>query len=104
MNEIQNAQYKVHSAKIEQIMQDISEIKTNMREMKRENKVERQEFWQSLNKLRESITGNSKEGLAVRVDRNTQFRRNLSKLLWALFTPLYSGLIIILLKILSDVF
>jgi len=34
----------------------------------------------------------------VRVDRNTNFRRTLTKLLFALFTPLYGGLIVLLLK------
>ena len=103
MNEVNN-QCIMHTARIEQILQEIGEIKTDMREMKAENKNDRKEFYQALNHLRESITGNSNEGLAVRVDRNTQFRRNLSKLLWALFTPLYGALVIILIKLAMEVF
>ena len=99
-----NNQCVIHTARIEQILQEIGEIKTDMREMKAENKNDRKEFYQALNKLRESITGNDREGLAVRVDRNTQFRRNLSKLLWALFTPLYGGLIVMLIKLALDTF
>ena len=41
---------------------------------------------------------NHKEGLLVRVDRNTNFRKTITRLLWALFTPLYGGLIVLLLK------
>jgi len=36
---------------------------------------------------------NGKEGLAVRVDRNTSFRKSVTKLLWVLFTPVYGALI-----------
>jgi len=48
--------------------------------------------------LRESITGNGKAGILVRLDRNTNFRRTITRLLWALFSPLYGGLIVLLLK------
>ncbi len=98
MNESQTTQYHVNTAKIEQVLQEIGEIKADMRDMKAENKNDRREFWKALNSLKESIVGNSKEGMVVRIDRNTQFRRNLSKLLWALFTPLYGGMILVLLK------
>ena len=94
----------LHTARIDQILQDIQEIKNDMRALKTEQKDDLKEFYQAFNKLRESITGNSKEGLTVRVDRNTEFRKNLSKLLWALFTPLYGGLIIILVKLITDYF
>ena len=99
-----NDQCVMHTARIEQIMNDIQEIKNDIRAMQAENKSDRKEFYQALNKLRESITGNSNEGLAVRVDRNTQFRRNLTKLLWALFTPLYGGLIVMLIKLVMEAF
>ena len=103
MNE-RSKQCVLHTAKIEQLLDDMKEIKEDIRSVKSEAKSDRQELWKSFNSLRESITGNSKEGLTVRVDRNTQFRNNLSKLLWALFTPLYGGLIIILVKLITDYF
>ena len=104
MNEKEKNTCTLHTARIDQILESIQEIKNDMREMKTERKDDLKEFYQAFNKLRESITGNSKEGLTVRVDRNTQFRKNLSKLLWALFTPLYGGLIIILVKLITDYF
>ena len=99
-----NPQCILHTAKIEQLLEDVQEIKDEIRAVKSDAKSERKELWAALTALRESITGNAKEGLTVRVDRNTQFRRNLSRLLWALFTPLYGGLIIILVKIVYDIF
>ena len=83
---------------IEQVQADINEIKEDLREMRTGNKDEQKELWLAMNNLRESIIGNSKDGLLVRVDRNTNFRRTLTKLLLALFTPLYGGLIVLLLK------
>ena len=76
----------------------IEQVLTDVRELRREFKDDRRELWSAMNSLRESITGNNREGLVVRVDRNTNFRRTLTKLLWALFTPLYGGLIVLLLK------
>ncbi len=85
----------VHTALIEQVLTDV-------RELRREFKDDRRELWKALNGLRESITGNSREGLSMRVDRNTRFRRNIVKMLWVLFTPLYAGLIALLLKTLLN--
>ena len=76
----------------------IKQILTDLRELRREYREDRMELWSALSDLRESITGNSREGLSMRVDRNTRFRRSIVKLLWALFTPLYAGLIALLLK------
>jgi len=36
----------------------------------------------------------------VRVDRNTSFRKSVTKLLWVLFTPVYGGLIALVVKML----
>jgi len=88
----------VHVAMIEQIQADLHDLKEDMREMRAGIKADQLQLWTAMNGLRESITGNNKEGLMVRVDRNTNFRRTLTKLLWALFTPLYGGLIVLLLK------
>ena len=87
-----------HSALMEQIHSDLKDIKADMRDLRAEIKSDQHELWSAMNKLRESITGNSREGLSMRVDRNTRFRRSIVKLLWALFTPLYAGLIALLLK------
>ena len=83
---------------IEQVQADLHEIKQDIREMRSGYKDDQKELWTALNGLRESIVGNGKDGLVVRVDRNTGFRRTITKLLWALFTPLYGGLIVLLLK------
>jgi len=99
-----NPQCILHTAKIEQLLEDVQEIKAEIRAEKSDAKSERKELWAALTALRESITGNSKEGLTVRVDRNTEFRKNLSKLLWALFTPLYGGMMVLLVKIFYDTF
>jgi len=85
-------------ALIEQVQADLHDIKEDIREIRSGSKDDQKELWTALNGLRESITGNSKEGMLVRVDRNTNFRRTLTRLLWALFTPLYGGLIVLLIK------
>jgi len=85
-------------ALIEQVQTDLHDIKEDIREIRSGSKSDQKELWTALNGLRESITGNSKEGMLVRVDRNTNFRRTLTRLLWALFTPLYGGLIVLLIK------
>ena len=85
-------------ALIEQVQADLHEIKEDIREIRSGSKTDQKELWTALNGLRESITGNSKEGLLVRVDRNTNFRKTITRLLWALFTPLYGGLIVLLLR------
>ena len=93
-------QHDVHTAMITQIFDDIRDIKTEMRTMQRDTREDRKEFYAAIGGLRESINGNGKEGLAVRVDRNTSFRKSLSKLLWVLFTPVYAGLIALVIEIL----
>ena len=100
----QNKQCALHTAKIEQLLEDVKEIKEDVKSVKSDSKTDRKELWDAFNSLRESITGNGREGLSVRVDRNTEFRKNISKLLWALFSPLYGGLIIILVKLITDYF
>ena len=80
----------------------IEQVLTDLRELHREFREDRKELWTALTDLRESITGNGREGLSKQVDRNTSFRRNLTKWLWALFTPLYGGLIVLLFKILFE--
>ena len=72
-------------ALIEQVQADLHDIKEDIREIRSGSKSDQKELWTALNSLRESITGNSKEGMLVRVDRNTNFRRTLTRLLWALF-------------------
>ena len=93
-----------NQAKIEQVLSAVHELGGRIDKMHELHRSERKDFWEAVNELRESITGNSREGLKVRIDRNTQFRRNLSKLLWALFTPLYGGLVIMLIKLAIDTF
>ena len=85
-------------ALIEQVQADLHDIKEDIREIRSGSKADQQELWKAMNGLRESIVGNSKAGLVVRVDRNTNFRKTLTRLLWALFSPLYGGLIVLLIK------
>ena len=93
-----------NQAKIEQVLAAVHELGKRIDRMHELQRSEQKEFWEAINGLRESITGNDREGLTVRIDRNTQFRQSLSKMLWALFTPLYGGLIILLVKTLTDTF
>ncbi len=86
----------------ETLLSEIRDLKTDMRDLRKEMSGEQKSLWKAFDGLRESITGNGKIGLSKQVDRNTNFRRNLTKWLWALFTPLYGGLIVLLLKILFE--
>ena len=98
MKQHDNSPGSSYFALIEQVQADLHDIKEDIREIRSGSKADRQELWKALNGLRESITGNAKDGLLVRVDRNTNFRKSLTRILWALFTPLYGGLIVLLLK------
>jgi len=89
-------------ALIEQVQADLHDIKEDIREIRSGSKSDQKELWTALNGLRESITGNSKEGMLVRVDRNTNFRKNITRLLWALFSPLYAALLLLLFKTLFN--
>jgi hypothetical protein len=93
---------EIHTAKIEQIFLRFNELREDLKTMRAEDKEAREKIWEALEALRESITGNGKDGLNIQVDRNTSFRKNLTKILWALFTPLYAGLITIILKIIFN--
>lgn len=87
---------------INRIIEDIRDLKGDIRAMQVETKEDRKEFYAAIGLIRESITGNGKEGLAVRVDRNTSFRKSMSKLLWVLFTPVYGVLITLAIKMLFN--
>lgn len=51
----------------------------------------------SVDNIYKILNGNGGEGLTVRVDRNTQFRKFTSK---ALFIPLYAAIVAIIVKML----
>jgi hypothetical protein len=93
---------EIHTAKIEQIFLRLEDLREDLKTMHQEDKDEHEKIWTALDGLKESIVGNGREGLKIQVDRNTNFRKNLIKLLWALFTPLYAGLITIILKIIFN--
>ena len=80
------------------VQADLHDIKEDIREIRLGSKTDQTELWKAMKALQESIVGNGREGLVVRVDRNTNFRKNVVKLLWALFTPLYGSLIVLLLR------
>ena len=83
MKQHDNSPSGSYIALIEQVQADLHDIKEDIREIRSGSKSDQKELWNALNGLRESITGNSKEGLVVRVDRNTNFRKTLNRLLWA---------------------
>lgn len=83
---------------IEQVQADLHEIKVDIREIRVGSKTDQTELWKAMKALSGSIVGNGNEGLVVRVDRNTNFRKNLTRILWALFSPLYGSLIVLLLR------
>jgi len=93
---------EIHTAKIEQIFLRLEDLREDLKTMHQEDKDEHEKIWNALGELRESVVGNGKEGLKIQVDRNTNFRQNITKLLWALFTPLYAGLITIILKLIFN--
>ena len=78
------------------------QVLDDLRELRREFREDRRELWKAMNELRESITGNGREGLSKQVDRNTSFRKNLVKWLWALLAPLYGGLVAMLIKLIME--
>ncbi len=85
-------------ALIEQVQADLHDIKEDIREIRSGNKTDQKELWLALKALHESVVGNGKDGILVRLDRNTNFRKTITRLLWALFSPMYGGLIVLLLK------
>ena len=95
MKQQDNAPTDGHIALIEQVLTDV-------RELRKEFKEDRKELWVAINALRESITGNGKIGLSKQVDWNTNFRKFLTRLLWVLFTPLYAGVVALLIKFIFE--
>ena len=93
-----NTTDNTYLAMIEQVQTSLLDIKEDIREIRTSSKLDRKDLWTALNGLRESITGNSREGIIVRVDRNTSFRKVIIKLLWAALTPLYGGVIGLIIK------
>ena len=87
---------------IEQVQADLHEIKVDIREIRVGSKTDQTELWKAMKALSGSIVGNGNEGLVVRVDRNTNFRKNITRLLWALFSPLYAALLLLLFKTLIN--
>jgi len=85
MKQQNNSPGDAYIALVEQVHTDIHDIKEDIREIRLGSKSDRTEIWKAMKALQESIVGNGKEGLLVRVDRNTNFRKTITKLLWALF-------------------
>jgi len=88
-----------HLAKVEQIVQQLQDLKGSIQSVQTEAKEERKEVHTALKELNDAIKGNGKEGLVVQMDRNTNFRLMMTKLLWFLFTPLYGGLIALVINL-----
>jgi len=85
MKQQDNPSGDAYIALVEQVQTDLHDIKVDIREIRSGNKIDQKELWKALKALHESIVGNGKDGLLVRVDRNTNFRKNITRLLWALF-------------------
>jgi len=85
MKQQDNPSGDAYIALVEQVQTDLHDIKVDIREIRSGNKIDQKELWKALEALHESIVGNGKDGLLVRVDRNTNFRKNITRLLWALF-------------------
>ena len=94
-----------NQAKIEQVLSAVHELSGRIDKMHELHRIERKDFWEAINGIKESITGtDGKKGLSHAVDRNTCFRQNLSKWLWALFAPLYIGLITLIVNLIFETF
>ena len=102
MKQQDNPTVDAYIALIEQVQTDLHDIKEDIREIRSGSKIDQKELWKALKALRESILGNGKDGILVRVDRNTNFRKNITRLLWALFSPLYAALLLLLFKTLFN--
>jgi hypothetical protein len=102
MKQQDNPTVDAYIALIEQVQTDLHDIKEDIREIRSGSKTDQKELWKALKALQESILGNGKDGLLVRVDRNTNFRKNITRLLWALFSPLYAALLLLLFKTLFN--
>ena len=90
--------YGANLAKVEQVLSAVKELSERIDKMHELHRSERKDFWEAINDLRESITGNSKEGLRMQIDRNTRSRQKLSRWLILLFAPFYGGLIALIIK------
>ena len=65
-------------ALIEQVQADLHDIKEDIREIRSGSKDDQKELWTALNGLRESITGNTKEGMLFAwIATRTSGRRSL---------------------------
>ena len=102
MKQQDNPIVDTYIALIEQVQADLHDIKEDIREIRSGSKTDQKELWKALKALQESIVGNGKDGLLVKVDRNTNFRKNINRLLWALFSPLYAALLLLLFKTLFN--
>ena len=102
MKQQDNPSVEAYIALIEQVQTDLHDTKEDIREIRSGSKTDQKELWKALKALQESIVGNGKDGLLVKVDRNTNFRKNLTRILWALFSPLYATLLLLLLKTLFN--
>jgi len=102
MKQQDNPTVDTYIALIEQVQTDLHDIKEDIREIRSGSKIDQKELWKALKALQESIVGNGKDGLLVKVDRNTNFRKNITRLLWALFSPLYAALLLLLFKTLFN--
>ena len=102
MKQQDNPPVEAYIALIEQVQTDLHDIKEDIREIRSGSKTDQKELWKALKALQESILGNGKDGILVRVDRNTNFRKNITRLLWALFSPLYATLLLLLFKTLFN--
>lgn len=71
--------------------------------LRQDNVREMSEIKEWVNEIHKAtIKGNGKPSLVVQIDRNTQFRRFMTRFLWWAITPLYGGLIgMILLEVLK---
>ncbi len=91
-----------NQAKIEQVLIGVNELSIRIDKMHELHRGERKDFYKAITGIPESITGNSRDGLTVRIDRNTRFRQELNRWLILLFAPLYGGLIALIVKMVFD--
>ena len=96
--------YGANLAKVEQVLSAVKELSGRIDKMHELHRSERKDFWEAINELRESITGNSKEGLRMQIDRNTRSRQKLSRWLILLFAPFYGGLIALIVKMAFELY
>ncbi len=80
----------------------MSVMNRDRRKSDSEDAANLKDIWKAIQKIDATLHGNGNLGLKIENDRNTNFRKAISKSLWFIITPLYLGLISIIIKVILE--